>query len=75
MLQNDKNPVVQRAEIENPVTQSSEATANAKKKKGKKKKKKVREGKDNHPKETKSTTGETSKQESTELVSRMIMQC
>ncbi|XP_056594905.1 UPF0488 protein C8orf33 homolog [Triplophysa dalaica] len=67
MLQNDKNTVVQRAEIENPVIQSSEDTAKAKTMKEKKKKKKAREGKDNHPKETKSTTGETSKQESTEL--------
>lgn len=62
-LQNEKDPVVQNAEIENPATQSSKAPANVKKPK---KKKKVGEGKDSQ-KEMKSTTEETTKKESTEL--------
>lgn len=65
MLQNEKTPVVQSSKIENPVTQSSDAPVNAKK--NKKKKKKAGEGKDN---QELSSTEETSKQESTELVSR-----
>lgn len=67
MLQNEKTPVVQSSKIENPVTQSSDAPAKAKK--NKKKKKKAGEGKDNQAKEL-SSTEETSKHESTELVSR-----
>lgn len=66
MLENEKITDAQSGEADPAITPSSVASASAKKHK-KKKKKKAGEGKDDQQRETKTTEGETAKQETSEL--------